>query len=176
MTLKQYQENILNLLKGKPFKKGAEDEYFESLKDSLELEVVNDISIWWRSLQIEKYCYLTSSYLKKINKFDSIVRNYYQNTSVSPYIEIASTNFFTYVNKNFTTNDLLISIAMFEDCLIKVRKGDFSTYNVNWNYEPLNVIDYLLDNNNLSNNNLLQGSYLTIISAKIDNLFKVIKK
>lgn len=170
MNTKNQQLLILELLKEQvPTFKGDET-YVNLLKKSLELEIARDVSIWWRSLQIERYCIITSNYLKLTTQFDSVVKAFYRTKNVSPYIERAGQCFLDFVQQN--DDKLLVTIAHFEDKLKRVKKGDNGNYSIHWNYEPLSMLDSLIHGKPLQLESI-KGSYLTIINANFENQFEV---
>lgn len=172
MDTKTYQENILFMLKHPGILPDEADVYLKELKDSVELEVTRDISIWWRTVQIEKYCVLTSNYLKKKQCFDEEVRQFYLQTNVSPYIEVMAMQFYDYL-LNTTTDDLLHSLAAFEKYLIKIKRGEVIEYEVQWQYEPYAILDMLLQNKDLKPEPFT-GNYTTFMASYLEDHFEVI--
>lgn len=172
MNTKDFQHNVLQLMKGKEVDASTEDAYFEYLKSSIDLEIMKDISAWWRCVTIEKYCVLTSRLLSMTGDFEKQIRAFYQHESISPFVEIASHQFLHYIMHQ-STNPLWVSVADFEDKLIKVRKGDELEYSIQWNYEPYSVIGKLVQNQAFSETQLSKGLFETRISNDIEDYFNV---
>ncbi len=171
MNTKQHQQLILDLIKEKKISIEAEEPYISHLKSSLELEVARDISIWWRSMQIERYCLITANYLKLTVQFTDVIKAFYRVTNVSPYIERVGQSFLDYLQKS--DDQLLATIANFEDKLKRVKKGDDCKYSIAWQHEPFAVLDLLIKGEPLELEPI-KGNYRTIIDAGLENQFEVV--
>jgi hypothetical protein len=171
MKTKQHQQLILELIKEKKTFTEADGPYVNHLKNSLELEVARDISIWWRSMQIERYCFITANYLKLTSQFNAVIKAFYRVTNVSPYIERVGQSFLDYLQQS--DDELLATIANFEDKLKRVKKGDNGKYSIVWHYEPYAVLDLLIKGQPLELESI-KGNYLTIIDAALENQFEVV--
>jgi hypothetical protein len=170
MNTREFQHRIVQLMKGH-FEAAEQDDYFLSLKTSLDLEVIRDISTWWRCVQFEKYCVLTCRYLNHNGRLESLVRSFYQNENISPYIETASHSFLSFLVAG-ADDEHLRSLADFEDKLIKVRKGDEGHYIIYWKTEPYQFIGDLLQNKKPDTNGN-DGFYRTVIDRSFPNFFEV---
>ncbi len=171
MNTKQHQQLILELIKEKKVTIMADEPYINHLKNSLELEVARDISVWWRSMQIERYCLITANYLKLTSQFDAVIKAFYRTTNVSPYIELVGQSFLDYLQQS--DDQLLITIANFEDKLKRVKKGDNGKYTIAWKYEPFSVLDFLINRKPLELESI-KGNYLTVIDSALENQFVVV--
>jgi hypothetical protein len=171
MNTKQHQQLILELIKEKETSSEADESYARHLKNSLELEVARDISIWWRSMQIERYCLITANYLKLTSQFNDVIKAFYRATNVSPYIERVGQSFLDYVQQS--DDQLLATIANFEDKLKRVKKGDDGKYSIAWQHEPFAVLDLLIKGEPLELESI-KGNYLTIIDLALENQFEVV--
>lgn len=159
-------------MKGKELNEASKDAYFDYLSSSIDLEIMKDISAWWRCVTIEKYCVLTSRLLSMTGDFEKQIRAFYQQESISPFVEKASNQFLDYIMHQ-STNPLWISVADFEDKLIRVRKGDELEYSIQWNYEPYSVVEKLLQNMPFNESQLTKGLFETRISNSIEDYFNV---
>lgn len=169
MNLRSYQKQILQLLKeidAPP----VEDAYFLKVHQSRELAMVQEIVLWWRAYQLEQYCVLTTTLLKKQQQFEAQVASFYRQQDVSSYIEQLSDAFLSFVSQS--DDALLCSVASFERTLIRVKKGDPAIYEVDWQYEPYAVLDYLLHDSN-PDWEQIAGKYHTLVSYKIQHNFFV---
>lgn len=171
MNTAAFQQTILEMIK-QPTKTGAGDEpYFTALANSIELEITRDISVWWRCLQIEKYCVLSANYLKLKKCFDESVRGFYLKTNVSPYIEVAAIQFLSFYQNDEDT--LLSSIAQFELNLIKLKRGEQFLQEVAWDYQPYMILEILLKGLPLDIEQH-KGKFITLIGHEIEDYFRVI--
>lgn len=170
MNTKQYQQLILALIKKQAPPNVEEEPYVQYLKTSIELEITRDVSIWWRSMQLERYCLLTANYLKLTSQFDELITAFYLRTNVSPYIERAGQSFLDFLQQ--ADDKLLATIANFEDKLKQVKKGDTGNYSIYWNHEPFGILDALINGKPLALESI-RGKYLTIINANLENQFEV---
>jgi hypothetical protein len=105
--------------------------------------LVRKIALWWRKVQIENFCRLTSCYLKLQDNLETEVLNFFRNVNYSPFREVVGFQFLDYLIKE-TKDDLLKSIAEFERAIIKLKLGEKTQSIIIWNYEPYLVINYLL--------------------------------
>lgn len=172
MNLASYQKQILQLLKSTdpPL---TEDSYLLQVYQSKELALVQEIVLWWRAYQLEQYCKLTTTLLKKQHQFEEQVTNFYRQQDVSSYIEQLSDTFLSFVIQS--DDGLLRSVASFEQALIRVKKGDTSVYEVNWPYEPYAVLGYLL-HGTYPNWEQTAGNYQTFISHKLPHSFYAVRE
>lgn len=170
MNTRDFQHTIVQLMKGHN-EAGRQEDYFQSLKTSLDLEIIRDISSWWRCVQFEKYCVLTCRYLNQTGRLESLVRSFYQNENISPYIETASHSFLAFLVAHTDDEDLR-SLADFEDKLIKVRKGDKERYIIYWKTEPYGFIGDLLENKK-PDSKTGNDFYRTVIDCSFPDFFEV---
>jgi hypothetical protein len=170
MNNKQYQQLILALIKEQEPPVLADELYAAQLKNSIELEIARDVSIWWRSMQLERYCFITANYLKLTSQFDKLIKAFYLQTNVSPYIERAGQSFLDYLQQ--ADDKVLATIANFEDKLKRVKKGDSGNYSIYWSHEPFSLLDALISGKPLELESM-KGKYLTIINAQLENQFEV---
>ena len=81
--LERQQRGLLNLIKNRGV--SPDDPYLVHVAGSRELALVREIAVWWRAFQIEGQCRFTSRLLKRYQCFDTVVANYFNNNSTSPF-------------------------------------------------------------------------------------------
>ena len=143
--LERQQRGLLNLIKNRGVP--AEDAYLRQVANSCGLEIVREIAIWWRAVQIEDQCRFTSRLLKRCECFEDVVVTYFNNHRTSPFIEELSQDF---LNSLGSHPDWLIrAVSEFELALLKVRAGSAECFEVLWDRYPENVILALEENSRL---------------------------
>ncbi|MBI1807674.1 MAG: hypothetical protein HYR76_11545 [Ignavibacteria bacterium] len=170
MVLAALQKKLLHLLKSRYEVTAEDDAYIRSIAQSIHLGLVKEIAVWWRMLGIEQYCPLTSSLLKQQHLFDEIVKEYFNNHAISPFIETLGIAFLDELSCH--QNTLIAATAQFERALIKVKLGDSACYTVDWEYHPHLVLNNILTSNP-DHAHYTRGLYRTIISARYPHLFEV---
>lgn len=143
MNLQEFQSKLLGFIKSTYEPTPQDPAYLRQLRTSKELDLVKEICIWWRCFQIESYCPLTSGWLKRRGVFEIWVQQYYQNTNVPPYIELAGISFLGYVQFHIT-DPVTYSIAAFEQAIIQVKRGDLREHSISWDCDPYAILDSLL--------------------------------
>lgn len=173
MNLQEFQSKMLGLIKSTYEPVAGDIAYLRDLRTSKELDLVKEICIWWRCFQIENYCPLTSSWLKRRGVFEVWVEQYYQNTNVPPYIELAGISFLGYVQFHIT-DPATWSIAAFEQAIIQVKRGDLREHSISWDRDPYSVLNSLLHNIPYEET-CHEKQYKVIVSHTIPDLFSVVK-
>jgi hypothetical protein len=134
--LERQQRALLDLIK----KRGAppEDVYLRQVANSRQLTMVREIAVWWRAFQIEDQCHFTSRLLKRLECFENVVTNYFNNHRTSPFIEELSQDFLDSLRDD--RNWLIRAVSQFELALLKVRTGSAACFEVLWDRDPNQVI------------------------------------
>src|SRR5215208_7305791 len=172
MDLASHQRKLLGLIKCTYKGSNDEDSYIREVAQSTNLELIWEISAWWRALNIERYCFLTTSLLKSWGEFDTIVQEFAKNGGTSRFIESLGTQFLEAMGRH--ENHLLSSVAQFELALIRVKSDDTSEHRVDWQHDPTIVLGKLLRGDPIGGA-LGNGHYRTIISSEEPGLFRTLK-
>jgi len=143
--LERQQRGLLDLIK----KRGAppEDVYLRQVANSRELTMVREIAVWWRAFQIEDQCRFTSRLLKRLECFEDVVINYFNNHRTSPFIEELSQDFLDSLRDH--PDWLIRAVSQFELALLKVRTDSAVCFEVLWDRNPDNLILALEEHNPL---------------------------
>lgn len=169
MKIQTYQENILALLKGNPLIASTEDDYFLKLKKSSSLRILKEIVIWWRLYQLEQYCPLTTTLLKKGGIFESTVNNFYEQYNVSSYIEELGLSFLDFLIQ-IQSGDFK-SIAAFESAMIQTKKGNKNVFLIEWENDPQEVLAFILYHQPMEKR-MEQKKFITKVAAHLPSFFE----
>jgi hypothetical protein len=172
MDLVSHQRKLLGLIKSTHEGSNDEDSYIREVARTKNLEVIREIAAWWRTLNIERYCVLTTSLLKNWGIFERTVEEFAKNRETSRFIECLGTQFLEEMGRH--QNHLISSVARFELALIRVKGGDTNKHVVDWQHDPDVVLDKLLRGDRL-NEALGNGHYRTIVSNQEPGLFQILK-
>jgi hypothetical protein len=134
--LERQQRGLLNLIKNRGVP--PDDPYLVHVAGSRELALVREIAVWWRAFQIEGQCRFTSRLLKRYQCFDTVVANYFNNNSTSPFIEELSPDFLSSLGDH--GDSLIRAVSQFEFALLKVRAGSAEHFEVDWDRNPDRVL------------------------------------
>ena len=135
--LERYQRGLLDLIK----RRGTPpcDPYLRSVAGSCGLEMVREIALWWRALQLEAQCHFTCRLLKRLNCFDALVRAYFEGNPTSPFVEEQSRDFLAWLGTH-SDDPLIRTTAEFEHALLEVAAGSVEIYEVLWDRHPERVL------------------------------------
>jgi len=174
MDLTSHQRKLLGLIKSTYEGSNDEDPYIRKITRSTNLEVIREIAAWWRALNIERYCVLTTSLLKRWGIFESAIEEFAINQDTSRFIERLGTQFLEEMGRH--ENHLISCVARFELALIRVKGGDTRKYVIEWQHDPNVVLDNLLRGAALGEAiGIGNGHYRTIVSNEEPGLFRVVK-
>jgi|GEM_PF-927318 len=172
MNLQTLQVNLLNLVKSRSDIDDLDDAYLREVASSQNLVLAKKIVLWWRQLQIQNYCVLTTRLLESYGKFEKYTQQF-ATQKFSVFSEEAGDEFIDFINLAEDTSPLLRSVSTFEKALIKLYKGDTIDEVIPWCYEPMSVIQSLLDRT-FSESVLQSGDYEVRVSNELGaNLFSV---
>jgi hypothetical protein len=172
MSLASHQRKLLGLIKSTYEGSNDEDPYIREVTGSTNLEVMREIATWWRALNIERYCVLTTSLLKSWDIFERTVEEFAKTREPSRFIECLGTQFLEEMGQH--ENHLISSVARFELALIRVQGGDTGKHVVDWQHDPAVVLDKLLCGAPLGEG-ISGGYYRTIVSNEEPGLFRILK-
>ena len=170
MDLAKHQRDLLALIKSGSAEAGCTDPYIRKIAGSEELRVVQNIVLSWRQFDIERYCRLTSTLLKKRGLFEETIRAFAATADLSPFIERLGAAFLQQMGRH--PDPLISSVARFELFVIRVKLGDPSEYTVEWNTDPVEALNSLAGDR-CPNATSGAGLYRTIISGRYPGLVHV---
>lgn len=172
MDLARHQRKILRLIKSTYDGSDDDDPYIRSLAGSKNLELVREISTWWRMVGIQQSCTLTPRLLKELGTFEPTVQEFVRDWKISPFVEHLADAFLEAMGRH--RDPLVASVARFELALIRVKKGDSSEYLIDWERDPRPVLASLLGNGSLDKDGE-PARYRTVVSREIPELFRVVR-
>jgi hypothetical protein len=134
------------------------------------LRRIQAISLWWRALDIGRYCVLTAKLMTALGAFAPAVQAYLGSAHFSPYIEELGPDF---LRAQFAHPiPCVAAMARIEYALLQVRKGDRAEYTTLCNFDPLHLISDLL-NGGMTPSSLVEGRYTCVVSNRCHGLIEV---
>jgi hypothetical protein len=118
LTLESYQRGLLDLIKNRGL---PQDPFLQKVASSPGIAIVRETAVWWRLLQIESLCPLSSSILKYQGQIREVVTSYFNSNRTSPYAEELSEGFLKFLGNH--ADPLIRSIATLEYAVLRVRSG-----------------------------------------------------
>jgi hypothetical protein len=171
MDLADQQRKLFRLIKDTYQATEDDEPYIRTVARSEQLSLVQEIVQWWRSYSLEQFCPLTSTLLKRQDRFEETVLSLIHRGRISPFIETLGTTFLAEMS---THEDAFVAaVAQFELALIKVKQGSEETFFVDWPYEPYTVLNSLLTNLPFEKE-VARGSFRTVISTELPRYFEVL--
>jgi hypothetical protein len=161
MNLELLQTNLSALIKSRA-RKGPDDPYFREVEASSNLRLVKKIAFWWRKVQVEQFCALTTNLLKKAGTFEDYLEKFITNNGYSAFREEVGFQFLEYL-RSLELDSITRSVVQFEEAIIKKRLGHHIDVRIRWDYEPYAVISGLL-HNTFSFHTLEEGRYDVSVS------------
>jgi hypothetical protein len=172
MNLQLLQTSLSALIKSRPLPAGTKDRYLEDIGYSDNLLLIQKIAFWWRKVQVEPYCRLTSTLLKATGKFDDVLSAFLSEKDFSSFRDEVGRQFLSDVISK-EEDSLIRSVAEFELAVILLKSGEEIEASIPWNYEPYELIGQLL-NGSLNLASLKKGWYeVTVSSNNAAELFRV---
>lgn len=172
MDLAAHQRQLLGLIKSTYHATDDDDPYIRTVAGSEHLDLVREIADWWRIYNLEQYCVLTATLLKRRGLFEETVHAFAAKPGISPYVERLAQRFLEETGQH--RDSLIASVARFELALIRVKKGDTGQYLVDWQYAPHLILRSLMNGEPCDEINA-QGIYQTVVSRDLSGLFQIVK-
>ena len=126
------QRGLLDLVKGR----GAppDDTYLKRVARSRELAMVRSIARWWRAYTLERQCPFTSKLLRREERFDRLVADYFDANATSPFAEEVGLDFLRRLEA--TEAPLTRAVARFDRALLELRMGSGDDADLRWDRHP----------------------------------------
>jgi hypothetical protein len=130
--LELQQRGLLDLIKSR----GAPpaDPYLAKVAHSPGLTMVREIALWWRAMQLEVQCRFTSRLLKRINRFEATVAQYFDTNPTSSFVEELSRDFLRSLQAD--ADSLVAAVSQFEYALLEARRGSTESFAIRWDRNP----------------------------------------
>jgi hypothetical protein len=175
MNLASLQTNLCDLIKSRVPANGLTDDYLKKVSESNQLRLIQKIAFWWRMIQVEEYCRLSTTLLKKTGEFDRQLQNFITAKDFSYFRDEVGLQFLEYLVAN-NPDSLTRSVAAFELSLLHLKLGEPVETYIDWKFEPYAVIDGLLKDT-FDTASLFPGNYQVIVSsARRKEMFWVVNK
>jgi hypothetical protein len=172
MNLEQLQCGLASLIKGRTGIDVPEDDYLRTVADSVQLQRIRSIVLWWRELDITHFCPLTSRLLKAMGIFPQVVASYYAQCSFSPYIEVLGMHFLEV--QSASDDPHIAALARTERALLLVMKGDPQTHEIGFTVNPLVLIEDLLQDR-LSKSSFEPGHFRCLVGSQYPGCLQVVE-
>jgi hypothetical protein len=143
MNLAEHQRKLFSMIKDNYIPQPEDEAYFQALVNSNYLERVREIVTWWRIFDLERYCVLTVRLLKQLGEYESRVDRFVKTHTLSPFVNELCEAFLQDLGSN-SDDHLLSEVALFELALARVKHGDLSTYTIEWEHNPADVLTCLV--------------------------------
>jgi hypothetical protein len=146
------------------------DPYLSDVAEGDHLRRIQAISLWWRALDIGRYCVLTGKLMAAFGAFTPAVQAYLASAHFSPYIEELGPDF---LRAQFAHPiPCVAAMAQIEYALLRVRKGDPAEYTTLCGFDPLHLIGDLLTGG-MTPSSLVEGQYTCVVSNRCRDLIEV---
>lgn len=170
LPLAELQTKLLGLIKNSYVPEPDDENYFHQVAGSENLQLIKEITRWWRQNHLERYCFFTARFLKATGQMETTTASYYQSNNHSSFIEEIGPHFLKWLIGH--TIGLTSVIARFELGMMAINKDEIYEDDITWPCDPLPVIQALIQGN-LSGESILSGRYRMTISDKIIGSFEV---
>ena len=142
MDLQSYQRSLHRLVIGAG--SVADDPaYVQQLAGSQRLEVVREVTVFWRAHALERYCVLSAAWLKRQGRFESEIRRFIATGEFSPDIALAGQQFLRQLAND---GDAIVqALARFEIALHETRHDPAESRTVDWPCDPRPVLAEILE-------------------------------
>jgi hypothetical protein len=141
LPLTDLQRGLRDLIKGRPTTAGHE--YLRRVAASPALDIVREITTWWRALGLERFAPLTSALLRHEGRFDEIAYQLTVSADVSPFHDQLTASFLDTAAAD--ADELVAAVARFERALHAIAHGGRpGTTTIEWPQDPYLVLDALL--------------------------------
>ena len=172
MELLTYQRKIAGLIKGTYSPEADDNAHLQSIANSENLMVTQEIITWWRQLSLERYCKLTSAALKQFGIFDIETQRFIAQWRFSPYVEELAQEFLAVLTNHEL--EIIACLARFETALINITQGSNEAITVKWHHAPYAVLNAVTTGADLHAIKPT-GYYETLVSRELPGLFKVVQ-
>jgi hypothetical protein len=177
MNLQSLQTELAALINRRqpsgPSRDPLGDPYLTEVAEGDHLRRIQAISLWWRALDIGRYCVLTAKLMAAFGELTPAVQVYLASAHFSPYIEELGPDF---LRAQFThAIPCVAAMAHIEYALLRVRKGDRAEYTTLCDFDPLHLISDLL-NGGMTPSSLVEGQYTCVVSHRCRDLIEVCKR
>lgn len=136
MTLEEHQRGVLDLIKHRS--PAPTDPYLCAVAESTGLCAVRRIALFWRTLQLEAQCRLTSSLLRRLGVFEELVASYYSSSDTSPYSEVFTRDFLDWLGEH--PEPLVQAVSSFELAMFQISLGACTAAETVWDRDPDRVL------------------------------------
>lgn len=163
MKLRLLQTSLSALIKSRPLPQGVTNDYLREVQASNHLLLIQKIAFWWRKVQVEPYCRLSTTLLKTTGQFDVLLTGFISEKDFSSFRDEVGRQFLSYVIQK-ESSMLTRSVAEFELAIIRLKSGEEVQACMYWEYEPYEVIHQLLKDS-LKMETLTKGLYEVSVSS-----------
>lgn len=156
MNLEAYQRGLQRLI---THSKSTPDDstYLQGLVDTSRLAVVKEVVCFWRAYELERFCILTTRFLKCMGRFDYDIERFVSSENFSQFIEEAGLQFLRFMA---TDNDLTVAaLAKTEMALHETLTNIHEEKVVDWPCNPEPILLAIINQNDISSEMLTLSHY-----------------
>ena len=140
-TLAQRQRTLLQLVKGRAGE-GADAALAGSLRGSPYIELLREVMLRWRRLELERYCRFTVALLQRRGDFGPVLEGFVRSGAGSQFIEEQAELFLNHVAAD--PDALIAAMAVTENALFRSRREPAFAAVIPWSHDPAAVFAFVL--------------------------------
>lgn len=170
MDLASHQRILLGLIRSNYEVGREDDDYFQLVARSPDLEEARGNIFLWRVYVLERTCVMTVALLRQRALLKAALEAFIRTRNVSPFREYQPLLFLESLAAH--PDPLVVSVSQFELSLMKVREGDGGCYMVPWQVDPRSVLHCLAQDLPVEED-APPAFYVTHLSGNLPRLFEI---
>lgn len=139
MNLVKHQQELARLVKCGAAGFHSDDPYVQAMAASSQLDMLREVTLWWREYDIERTCVLTASLLNRRGLLQDMVKYYVAQPGYSPFISEMAASFLGLMAEY--PDNLISAMAKFELAVIAAKRGEPGERSIDWPCDPRSVLN-----------------------------------
>ncbi len=139
MNLAQHQQELSKLVKRGAAGFHSDDPYVQAIATSPQLDMLREVTLWWREYDVERTCVLTASLLSRRGLLQDMVKHYVAQPGYSPFISEMTTSFLGLMGEH--PDRVISAMAKFELAVIAAKRGEPGERVIDWTCDPRSVLN-----------------------------------
>jgi hypothetical protein len=160
MNLAQHQQDLSRLVKCGAAGFHSDDPYVQAMATSTQLDMLREVTLWWREYDIERTCVLTASLLTRRGLLKDMVKHYVAQPGYSPFISEMTASFLGLMAQH--PDHVISAMAKFELAVIGAKRGEPGEESIDWPCDPRSVLNGII-----SETRDTRPLYRTIVSRDV---------
>lgn len=169
MDVAEHQRTLYRMIREGRGPSADAPHYYQHIAHHETLDIVRDVSNYWTADGIQRASGLTTRALKALGYWEQAQKDYIEDRLIEAYIPEMGFIFRDRVAAEHP-DTLMRSVAQFESALIRARDGVAGTWEIEWDRDPIDVINWL--GNPEGPLNAASGAYLTEVGKDLPNEFE----